>query len=82
MKRCAFALAAFVVVFVVIFDARLQAYVDPGAGSIVLQVLLGGVAGLVVIGRVLWQRLKHVVRPQPIDTDDGRPTQFQQPDRR
>jgi hypothetical protein len=70
------------VVFVVILAARLQAYVDPGAGSIVLQVLLGGVAGLVVIGRVLWQRLTHVVEPQPADTDDGpAPTEFQQRDR-
>ena len=34
------------------------AYLDPGAGSILLQGLLAGVAGAVVVGRLYWQRLK------------------------
>lgn len=33
------------------------AYLDPGTGSIILQMLLGGVAGAVVIGRLYWHRL-------------------------
>jgi hypothetical protein len=33
------------------------AYVDPGAGSMVLQLLLGGVAGIAVLIRLSWQRL-------------------------
>jgi len=33
------------------------AYLDPGSGSMLLQVLLGGVAGAVVLLRLYWRRL-------------------------
>lgn len=33
------------------------AYIDPGAGSMLLQLLLGGVAGLFVFGRLFKQRI-------------------------
>ncbi len=33
------------------------AYIDPGAGSMILQLLLGGLAGLFVIGRIFRQRI-------------------------
>ncbi len=33
------------------------AYLDPGTGSLFLQLLLGGVAGLAVIGKLYWGRL-------------------------
>jgi hypothetical protein len=36
-----------------------QAYLDPGSGSMLLQLLLGGVAGAVVVLRLYWQRLLH-----------------------
>jgi hypothetical protein len=39
-----------------------EAYIDPGAGSILLQVVLGGVAGLAVFARILWQRLQRRFR--------------------
>jgi len=34
------------------------AYLDPGTGAIILQVLLGGFAGALVIARLYWQRIK------------------------
>jgi hypothetical protein len=34
-----------------------HAYIDPGSGSMLLQVLLGGVAGVVVLCRLYWHRL-------------------------
>lgn len=34
-----------------------HAYLDPGSGSMLLQVLLGGFAGLAVIGKLYWRRL-------------------------
>lgn len=34
-----------------------HAYIDPGSGSMLLQLLLGGVAGLVVLAKLYWQRL-------------------------
>lgn len=35
-----------------------HAYLDPAAGSLILQVILGGVAGLVVLLKLYWQRLR------------------------
>ena len=35
-----------------------QAYLDPGTGSMILQIILGGVAGLLVAGKLYWARLK------------------------
>ena len=34
------------------------AYIDPGSGSILMQVVLGGTAGLAVLARVAWQRVR------------------------
>ena len=34
------------------------AYLDPGSGSMLLQLLLGGVTGVVVIVKLYWQRVK------------------------
>jgi hypothetical protein len=36
------------------------AYVDPGTGSMMIQLLLGGVAGLAVLVRLSWHRLVSV----------------------
>ena len=37
------------------------AYLDPGTGSMMLQLLLGGVAGAMVVGKLYWQRLREIV---------------------
>jgi len=34
------------------------AYLDPGTGSMIVQLLLGGIAGAMVVGKLYWQRLK------------------------
>ena len=36
-----------------------QAYLDPGTGTMILQIILGGVAGLLVAGKLYWARLKE-----------------------
>jgi hypothetical protein len=47
----------------VVFSASgAHAYVDPGSGSMLLQLLLGGVAGLVVIAKLYWHRLLRFFR--------------------
>lgn len=35
------------------------AYLDPGTGSLILQSLIAGVAGLLVVGRLYWAKLKN-----------------------
>jgi hypothetical protein len=53
------------------------AYIDPGTGSVVMQLLLGGVAGIAIVFRLFWGRLKErfVGKPSPgkTDTDDATP---------
>lgn len=38
------------------------AYLDPGAGSLILQLLAGGLAGVAVMGKLYWARVKRVLR--------------------
>ena len=42
---------------VVVFEAPAHAYLDPGTGSMLLQVLLGGFAAVGVIAKLYWHRL-------------------------
>lgn len=39
-----------------------QAYLDPATGSMILQVLLGGAAGLALVARLYWHRLLTFLR--------------------
>jgi hypothetical protein len=34
------------------------AYLDPGTGSMLLQLLLGGIAGAMVMGKLYWHRFR------------------------
>ena len=34
------------------------AYLDPGSGSMLLQLLLGGIAGIAVLLRIFWDKLQ------------------------
>ena len=41
---------------VITFPTAAQAYLDPGSGSMLLQILLGGAAGLAVLLKLYWHR--------------------------
>jgi hypothetical protein len=38
------------------------AYLDPGSGSMILQIILGGVAAIAVTAKLYWQRLLRLLR--------------------
>jgi hypothetical protein len=38
------------------------AYLDPGTGSMFLQLLLGGIAGVLMVARLYWQHLIRLLR--------------------
>ncbi len=40
----------------------LLAYFDPGSGSLLLQVIVGGTAGLFVFARYLWESMPTMLR--------------------
>ncbi len=42
-----------------------EAYLDPGSGSMLLQLVLGGLAGLAVLTKLYWQRLLGLLRRAP-----------------
>lgn len=52
------------------------AYLDPGTGSMILQALLGGAAGVAIAGKFYWRRLLVMVglrtEPEP-PTEQGKP---------
>ncbi len=47
------------------------AYLDPGTGSMLLQVILGGVAAATVALKLYWQRIKQVLGlAKPVDAGE------------
>ncbi len=38
--------------------APAQAYLDPSTGSMILQLILGGVAGAIMVAKLYWERVK------------------------
>ena len=51
------------------------AYLDPGTGSMMLQVLLGAIAGGLVVGRLYWQKIKSFFSGTKDGSDDDNPTE-------
>jgi hypothetical protein len=49
------------------------AYIDPGSGSLLLQILLGGVAAVGVTAKLTWRRLLRTLRIRK--DDDEQPQQ-------
>lgn len=47
---------AIVLAIVGMSTSSAHAYLDPGTGSIILQVLLGGLAGIALAGKLFWHR--------------------------
>jgi hypothetical protein len=52
-----------------------HAYLDPGTGSMILQVLLGGIAGLAIVVKLYWYRFRAMLgiapKPSPRDAETG-----------
>jgi len=52
-------------------SAWVIAYIDPGAGGMLIQLLLGGVAGVLVLLRLFWDRVRgrrHRREPESSNT--------------
>lgn len=58
MTKSKILLFTYVFAFVSSIARPAYAYLDPGTGAIVVQLLLGGVAGFMVIVKLYWQRVK------------------------
>ena len=73
-KQSATILAGIVAYFCT--ESSAYAYLDPGSGSMLLQLLLGGVAGIIVILKLYWQRLLTFfgLRKEEAPNEDAAPT--------
>ena len=49
------------------------AYLDAGTGSMILQLLLGGLAGLAIVGKLYWNNTKEFFRKIFTHRRAGRP---------
>jgi hypothetical protein len=49
---------------------ELVAYLDPGSGSMILQLLAGGTAAVAVTGKLYWRRFLRLLRIRKSDDDE------------
>jgi len=50
-------------------EAPVDAYLDPGSGSMLLQLLLGGFAAFGVVGKLYWRRIVSLFRRRGLPGD-------------
>lgn len=48
----------FITIFLLLMFTDAEAYLDPGTGSMLLQVILGGVAAVAVAFKLYWHKLR------------------------
>jgi hypothetical protein len=61
--RATTSLLVFVIALVILVaEAPVHAYLDPGAGSMVIQVVLGGAAAIGVLARLFWRSITEPLR--------------------
>jgi hypothetical protein len=51
----------FVAVLLILFAAPVNAYLDPGTGSMLLQVILGGIAAIGVAIKLFWHKIRVAI---------------------
>ena len=71
----AIVVAIFAAMFLLVshLQGGVQAYLDPGAGSIALQLLLAGVIGLLATIRLYWDRMKTFLQRRRVERDGTSP---------
>ena len=61
-----------------LFHSLLVAYIDPSAGGMLVQMLLAGTAGLAVLGKLYWSRIKSTLgiksRPDTSSSEGAKPS--------
>ena len=55
-----FTALALAVWWVAVLAPRAEAYIDPSAGGMLVQLILAGTAGVAVLGKLFWGRVKRL----------------------
>lgn len=58
------AVSTFALTVFALLTSPAQAYLDPGTGSMILQGIIGAIAGALVVLRIYWARLKQFFSPK------------------
>lgn len=77
MRHLGSFLAICITLIVFGFESSALAYLDPGTGSMVLQLLLGGIAGAVVILKLYWRRFVGLFRGNAREESERSPSEDQ-----
>lgn len=79
MRLCRF-LAIFLFCVLMVERPAHAAYLDPGTGSMFLQIILGGLAGLAIALKLFWRRLLSMVGlGQKEDSKEKAPQSYSTP---
>jgi hypothetical protein len=60
--------------------SSLFAYLDPGSGSMILQILVGGVAAVAVTAKLYWGRLLRFLRIRKPEDERAQAVERSEPD--
>lgn len=64
----------FIAAAVVLTAAPAHAYIDPGTGGMLTQLVTGGVAGIAVLLRLYWSRISEIFHRPSASPDRQSPT--------
>jgi hypothetical protein len=67
MRPVTLALFVAMLLFVSSLGGDVQAYLDPGSGSIALQLILGGAVAALAAAKLYWERIKMFVMRRRVD---------------
>ena len=70
MKQVAQLFFILVICEIFLIPIPAMAYLDPGSGSMLLQLLLGGTAGLILVVKLYWQSFISFFKPKKEDESD------------
>lgn len=59
------------VIWVLVLAQDAYAYIDPSAGGMLVQLLLAGTAGVAVLGKLFWYRIRRAIGMAPPETDSS-----------
>ncbi len=74
MKKSLIPLTFSSVFLVVVLPTAAFAYIDPATGSMILQLIFGGIAGLLVITKLYYQRIKKAWSRREVSSEEDSDT--------
>jgi len=72
--------SASLAVVALLMAAPAYAYIDPGSGSMLVQLLTGGAAGALILLRLYWRRLKDRFRGPAAPAEPAAPGDAKRPE--